>query len=430
MSAPLRIGVAGLGTVGCGTIAILEGNREVLAARCRRALVVTAVSARSRSKPRPVPMDRYRWHDDPVALAHDPEVDVVLELIGGETGAAPAVIEAALQAGKPAVTANKALLAYEGARLARLAEGAGTDLAYEAAVAGGIPIVKALRDGLAGNRTTGVVGILNGTCNYILTTMRETGRAFEDVLKEAQELGYAEAEPSLDVDGHDAAHKLALLAAIAFGIEPALDAIHVEGIRQVQAVDIAYAEELGFRIKLLGIARATERGIELRLHPCMVPVATTLAGIDGVFNAVRVESDAAGSTLYVGRGAGAAPTGSAVVADLVDLARGFRAPPFGVPAAELAPPSVASMSEHIGAYYLRLTVDDRPGVLADIAACLRDEGVSVESMIQRHRATDQPVPIVMITHETREASLSRALDRIGHLDTVREPPRMLRIETV
>ena len=430
MTDPLRLGIAGLGTVGCGTIAIVEGRREELAARAGRPVTVTAVSARARGKARAVPVDGYRWHDDPVALAHDPEVDVVLELMGGESGAAPALIEAALARGKPVITANKALLAHRGAALARQAEAKGTQLAYEAAVAGGIPIVKALRDGLAGNRAKSVVGILNGTCNYILTTMRETGRAFEDVLAEAQDLGYAEAEPSLDVDGFDAAHKLALLAAVAFGVEPAVDDIHIEGIRQVQAIDIAYAEELGYRIKLLGIARATERGIEQRLHPCMIPAAAPLAQIEGVFNAVLVEGDAVGTSLYVGRGAGAAPTGSAVIADVVDLARGFSAPAFGVPAQALRALTPVAMSAHEGAYYLRLVVDDRAGVLADVAACLRDEGVSVESMIQRHRATDQPVPIVLTTHETREAGLVKALERIAGLDAVREAPRMLRIETV
>ncbi len=431
MSGSLRIGVAGLGTVGCGAIAILEGRKELLAQRCGRPLEVTAVGARTRGKARPVPVERYPWHDDVRALAHDPAVDVVVEVIGGETGAAPELIRAALEAGKPVVTANKALLAHDGAALARLAEARGTVLAYEAAVAGGIPIVKALRDGLAGNRAASVVGILNGTCNYILSTMRATGRPFAEVLAEAQALGYAEAEPSLDVDGLDAGHKLALLAAIAFGVEPDFDAIAIEGIRHIEAVDIAYAEELGYRIKLLGIARATERGLEQRLHPCMIPADAPLARIDGVFNAVHVEGDAVGTSLYVGRGAGGAPTGSAIVADLCDLARGSKAPTFGVPADQLVAAEIAPLAAHRGAYYLRLTVDDQPGVLADVAACLRDEGVSVESMIQRHRATaDQPVPIVLTTHETEEAGLRRALARIAELACVREAPRLLRIETL
>jgi homoserine dehydrogenase len=431
MTSPLRIAIAGLGTVGCGTVAILEGQRELLAARCGRPLAITAVSARTRDKARPVPIAPYRWHDDPVELAHADDVDVVVELMGGEDGTALDLTRAALGAHKSVVTANKALLAHRGAELARLADANGVVLAYEAAVAGGIPIVKALRDGLVGNRAQSVVGILNGTCNYILTTMRTHGRDFADVLAEAQDLGYAEAEPSLDVDGFDAAHKLALLASIAFGTEPAFDRIHIEGIRHVAPIDIAFAEELGYRIKLLGIARRTAHGVEQRLHPCMIRRDTPLAEIEGVFNAVQVEGDAVGTTLNVGPGAGAAPTGSAVVADLCDLARGCRVPAFGVPAETLAPGEPAPMSAHAGAYYLRLMVDDRPGVLADVAACLRDQGVSVESMIQRHRATtDQPVPIVMTTHETTEAAFTRALATIAELACVREAPRMLRIETL
>jgi len=430
MSPPLRLAIAGLGTVGCGTIAILEGQKELLEARCGRALDVVAVSARRRDKPRAVPVDRYRWHDDPVSLARADDVDVVVELMGGEDGAALELIRSALGRGKSVVTANKALLAHAGAELARLAEAERAVLAYEGAVAGGIPIVKALRDGLAGNRAQSVVGILNGTCNFILSTMRATGRDFADVLAEAQALGYAEVEPSLDVDGFDAAHKLALLAAIAFGTEPAFDQIHIEGIRHVAPIDLAFAEELGYRIKLLGIARRTSHGIEQRLHPCMVPRETPLAQVEGVFNAVLVEGDAVGTSLYVGRGAGDAPTGSAVVADLCDLARGFAPFTFGVPATTLSPAATAAMRLHEGAYYLRLMVDDRPGVLADVAACLRDEDVSVESMIQRHRATsDHPVPIVMTTHDTTEAAFTRAVARIGDLASVREPPRMLRVET-
>jgi homoserine dehydrogenase len=430
MNAPLRIGIAGLGTVGCGTLAILQGQSELLTARAGRPLEVVAVSARSRAKARPVAVDRYRWHDDPLALAHDGEVDVVLELMGGEDGVALELTRAALAAGKAVVSANKALLAQRGGELARIAEEAGVSLAFEPAVAGGIPIVKALKEGLAANRIRRVYGILNGTSNYILSTMRATGRDFDDVLAEAQALGYAEADPSFDVDGIDAAHKLALLAAIAFGVEPAFDAVHIEGIREVAATDIAFAEELGYRIKLLGIAELTDRGLQQRLHPCMVPAATPIAQIDGVFNAVVAEGDAVGTTTFVGRGAGAEPTGSAVVADLVDLARGFRAPVFGVPTTALVRAATAPITDRRGAYYIRLTVDDQPGVLADVASCLRDQGVSVESMIQRTRATDQPVPIVLTTHDTDEAAMRAALAAIGQLAAVRETPRSLRIETL
>jgi homoserine dehydrogenase len=428
--AALRIGIAGLGTVGCGTLAILEGQRELLAARCGRPFEVVAVSARSRDKARPVPIDRYRWHDDPLDLAQADDVDVVLELMGGEDGPALALTRAALDAGKAVVSANKALLAHHGASLARLAEAKRTCLAFEPAVAGGIPIVKALREGLAGNRIRRVYGILNGTSNYILSTMRTTGRGFADVLAEAQALGYAEADPSFDVDGIDAAHKLALLAAIAFGVEPAFDRIHIEGIRHVDAIDIAFAEELGFRIKLLGVAAMTPSGLRQRLHPCMVRASVPIAQVEGVFNAVVAEGDAVGATMYVGRGAGDAPTGSAVVADLVDIARGHGTRTFGIAADALVASAAAPMATHEGAYYLRLMVDDQPGVLADVASCLRDQRVSVESMIQRHRATEQPVPIVLTTHGTNEASMMRALAAIGELGCVREPPRLLRIETL
>ncbi|TVQ30312.1 MAG: homoserine dehydrogenase [Geminicoccaceae bacterium] len=430
MNEALRIGVAGLGTVGSGTLAILQGQAELLAARAGRRLEVVAVSARSRTKPRPVPIDAYRWYDDPLQLAADPALDVVLELMGGEDGVALEVTRAALAAGKSVVSANKALLAHRGGELARLAEANGAVLAFEPAVAGGIPIVKALKEGLAGNRVRRVYGILNGTSNYILSTMRATGRDFADVLAEAQALGYAEADPSFDVDGIDAAHKLALLAAIAFGVEPAFDQVHVEGIRQVAATDIAYAEELGYRIKLLGIAEATDHGLAQRLHPCMVPATSPIGQVEGVFNAVVAEGDAVGVATFVGRGAGDAPTGSAVVADLMDLARGHRSHAFGVPSATLATARITPISERRGAYYLRLTVDDRAGVLADVATCLREQNVSVETMIQRHRATDQPVPIVLTTHEADEAAMREALRAIAALRAVREPPRALRIETL
>ncbi|MEO1092389.1 MAG: homoserine dehydrogenase [Pseudomonadota bacterium] len=425
---PLRIGLAGLGTVGCGALAILQGQAELLAERAGRRLEVVAVSARDRAKARPVPVDGYRWVEDPLALAEAADVDVVVEAIGGEEGAAHRLCQAALDSGKAVVTANKALLAHHGAALARLAETRRVDLAFEPAVAGGIPVVKALREGFVGNRVRRIQGILNGTSNYILSVMRETGRPFAEVLADAQALGYAEADPSFDVDGIDAAHKLALLAAIAFGIEPAFDQIHVEGIRHVTATDTAFAEELGYRIKLLGVAEMTAGGLQQRMHPCMVPAAAPIAQVEGVFNAIVIEGDAVGSAMLVGRGAGDGPTGSAVVADLCDLARGRIPAPFGVPASSLTVASSAPMSDHVGAYYIRMIVDDRPGVLADVASCLRDEGVSVETMIQRHRATDQPVPIVLTTHETDEAALRRALAGIGALEAVREPPRSLRIE--
>jgi homoserine dehydrogenase len=409
---------------------LLDENGALVGLRAGRELRVVAVSARNRQRERGLALERYRWYDDPLALAADPEIDLVVELIGGADGPALALCRAALQAGKPVVTANKALLAQHGAELARLAEAEGAAIGFEAAVAGGIPIVKTLREGLAGNRIRRVYGILNGTCNYILTTMRESGREFDDVLQEAQRLGYAEADPSFDIDGIDAAHKLALLSALAFGCAPVNRAVHTEGIRHVSPLDIAFASEMGYRIKLLGVARLTEHGLEQRVHPSMVRIGTPISQVEGVFNAVVAEGDQVGSTLYYGRGAGGGPTASAVVADLADLAKGARPPVFGLPEARLETLPVAPMDRHYGAYYFRLMVVDKPGVMADVAACLRDHEVSIEALIQRARNPGEPVPIVLTTHETAEAQMTGALVEIGALAAVLEPPRMIRIEAL
>jgi homoserine dehydrogenase len=430
MAEPLRIGIAGLGTVGSAVLALLRRNGGLLASRAGRSLRVVAVSARNRDRDRGVPLDGVRWYDDPQALAGDPEVEAVVELIGGADGPALALVRAALGEGKPVVTANKALLAHHGAALADFAEAHGVTIGFEAAVAGGIPIVKTLREGLAGNRIERIYGILNGTCNYILTNMRQSGRAFDEVLSEAQRLGYAEADPSFDIDGVDAAHKLALLAALAFGCRPDFDAVHTEGIRHVSPLDIAFADEMGYRIKLLGVARRTEHGLEQRVHPCMVRLGEPISEIEGVLNAVVADADQVGSTLYAGRGAGGPPTASAVVADLCDLARGVRTPVFAVPSATLARLPAAPMERHVGAYYFRLMVVDRPGVLAEVAACLRDHEVSIESLIQRARNPGEAVPIVLTTHRTTEANLIGALGTISELGTVLEPPRLIRIETL
>jgi homoserine dehydrogenase len=430
MAEPLRLGIAGLGTVGSAVLRLLAQNGNLLAERAGRELAVTAVSARDRARSRGVDLGRFRWYDDPIALVADPEVDVVVELIGGADGPALALCQAALGAGKPVVTANKALLAHHGAQLARLAEANGVTIGFEAAIAGGIPIVKTLREGLAGNRISRVYGILNGTCNYILTTMRESGRSFDDVLAEAQQLGYAEADPSFDIDGVDAAHKLALLAALAFGCAPDFDAVYIEGIRHVSPLDIAFASEMGYRIKLLGVARRTEHGLEQRVHPSMVRIGTPISQVEGVFNAVVAEGDQVDATLYSGRGAGGGPTASAVVADIADIAKGANLPMLGVPSAALQALPPAPMEHHYGAYYFRLMVVDQPGVLADVAACLRDHEVSIEALIQRARNPLEPVPIVLTTHETREAQMSGALARIAALPTVLEPPRLIRIEAL
>lgn len=426
----VRIGIAGLGTVGAGVVRLLAEQRDVLALRSGRQLSVVAVSARDSKRDRGIDLAGVTWHDNPAALARDNNVDVVVELIGGSDGVARQVVETAIAAGKHVVTANKALLAHHGTALATAAEKAGVALGYEAAVAGGIPIIKALREGLVGNRITRLYGILNGTCNYILSTMRESGRDFADVLAEAQAHGYAEADPSFDIDGVDAAHKLAILTSVAFGCPVDFKGVHVEGIRNITALDIAYAAELGYRIKLLGLARQTKHGVEQRVHPCMVPLDAPIAHVEGVFNAVVAEGDFVGKTLFQGRGAGAGPTASAVVADLVDIARGLRLPVFSVPVASLSRAGAAPMERHSGAYYVRLTVLDRPGVIAGVAAALRDEQVSMESMLQRGRSNDPgaSVPVVLTTHVTEEAAMARAVARIASLDTVVEKPCVIRVE--
>lgn len=431
MTKPLRLGIAGLGTVGGGLVRLLAAHGDRLALRTGRPIEIAAVSARDPGRDRGLGnlVAGATFYTDAVALARDPSVDVLVELIGGET-VAKAAVEAAIGLGKPVVTANKALLAHHGLDLARKAEAAGVSINFEAAVAGGIPVVKALREGLAGNQIEGVFGILNGTSNYILTGMAETGASFGDALAEAQRLGYAEADPTFDVDGIDAAHKLTLLASLAFGVAVDFAAVHVEGIRGVSALDIEFARELGFRIKLVGMAKAAEGGLDVRVHPVMVPAGTALSHVDGVFNGVVVQGDFVDQMVFEGRGAGAGPTASAVMADIVDVALGLRLPLYGVPVASLGQADVIPVTSRFGASYLRLSVVDRPGVIADIAAILRDEQVSIESLLQRGRAPGEAVPVVIVTHEVREAALAQALARIGALQSVLEPPTMIRIEEI
>jgi homoserine dehydrogenase len=430
MADALRVAIAGLGNVGAGTIEVLGKHTELIARRGGRAIEIVAVSARTRSKDRGVSLDGFEWYDDPVAMAREADADVVVELIGGERDPAKAVCEAAIAHGKHVVTANKALVAVHGNELAAAAEAAGVSLNYEAAIAGGIPIVKALREGLAGNEITQVYGILNGTCNYILTEMREKRLSFEAVLEDAQRLGYAEAEPSVDVDGIDAAHKLALLASLAFGIKVSFNDVHTEGIRHVSLQDIDYAEELGYRIKLLGSARMTEHGLEQRVYPCMVEKNAPIAHVESAYNAVVARGDFVDDTMYQGRGAGAGPTASAVVADIIDIARGFMTTTFGVPVGELRDAKASPIERHCGAYYVRLMVDDQPGVIADISAAFRDESVSIGSMLQRARSQTEAVPVVLNTHVCEEAAMRRTLDRIEALDSVVEAPTMIRIESL
>ncbi len=430
MSEALRIGIAGLGTVGAGLVALVQAQQSLLERRCGRRVDIVAVSARNRAAERGVDIAAYDWCDDPLDLARRGDIDVVVELIGGENGPALALTEAALGQGKHVVTANKAMIARHGEALARLAEAEGRALNFEAAVAGGIPIIKALREGLTGNDFARVYGILNGTCNYILTTMEESGRDFGDVLADAQALGYAEADPAFDIDGIDTAHKLAILTSVAYGCPVNFDAIHIEGIREISATDISYAAQLGYRIKLLGICSRNEHGIEQRVHPCLVPEKTPIAKVDGVFNAVVADGDFVDRTVFEGRGAGAGPTASAVVADIVDIARGIVLPTFSIPAAGLVKLPAAPMSEHRGPYYVRLNVLDQPGVIADVAAILRDEQISIETMLQQGRSPGEAVPVVLITHECQEAAMMRAVDAIEVLAVMQERPRLIRMENL
>jgi len=430
VNAPLRIAIAGLGTVGTGVIKLLDESGELIAQRGGRPIEIGAVSARNRDANRGVHIDRFKWWDDALALAEDPDTDVFVELIGGADGIALQAVMAALRSGKHVVTANKALIALHGVELARLAERHKVALRFEAAVAGGVPIIKTLREGLVANRISRIYGILNGTCNYILTNMEATGRDFHAVLSDAQAQGYAEADPAFDVGGIDTAHKLAILSSLAFGCETDFASIYIEGIENISAHDIAVVGELGYRIKLLGLASMTEHGVEQRVHPCLVPLNRPIAAVDAVTNAIVVDTDKAGRIVLEGPGAGQAPTASAVMADLVDLARGHVHPAFMVPADRLKPMSPSPMEHHVGAYYLRLTALDKAGVMAAIAEDLAEEGVSLASIIQRGAEHLETVPIILVTHECQESVMKRALARIAAHDSIVKPPRMIRIETL
>ncbi len=430
MTEPLKVAIAGLGTVGIGTVKILTEHAGQIAERCGKSIRVTAVSARDKSKDRGVDLSDYQWFDDPVAMASQADADVVVELIGGAEGVALDLSKAAFAAGRHVVTANKALVAENGTGLAEAAETAGVMLAYEAAVAGGIPIIKALREGLAANRISRVVGILNGTCNYILSTMEETGRAFDDVLKEAQELGYAEANPSFDIDGVDAAHKLAILTSLAFGTKVDFGEVYVEGIRAITSLDFRYAKELGLKIKLLGLAGQTGDEIYQRVHPCLIDQDGPLAAVDGSFNAVIAEGDFVGRSVYEGRGAGEGPTASAVVADLMDIAAGRHNYTFGVPADCLTNLKAVSVDQRQGSFYVRLKVIDQAGVVADIGAAFRDNKVSMDSVLQRDHDEDGNVYVVIVTHDVNEADLRKALGALKSNDALVEPPQVIRIEDV
>jgi homoserine dehydrogenase len=437
MVAPLKVGIAGLGTVGAEVVRLIESQSSALSARCGRGVRVAAVTARSKAKKRGLDLGGIAWAKDPLALAADPAIDCFVELIGGAGEPALSAIETALKSGKSVVTANKALIAKHGLRLAKAAETHGGALNFEAAVGGAIPVIKTLREGLAGTTIERVYGILNGTCNYILTRMEQEGLSFADCLKDAQRLGYAEADPSFDVDGHDTAQKLAILASLAFGTKVAQGAVYVEGISSIAPQDLRAASELGYRVKLLGVAMRTAKGIEQRVHPTMVPKSSSIAQVMGVTNAVTIDGAGISPITLVGPGAGGAATASAVVADIADVARGVRVNPFGRPVDRLRVTEKAPMERHEGGYYIRLMARDLPGTAATIATRLAEQKISIESIVQRHpngvdvarlAGKSTPVPVLLITYATHEDAVYRALQAVQRDKVISGRPQVIRIE--
>ncbi|MBU3029977.1 homoserine dehydrogenase [Paracoccus marinaquae] len=429
MSSPLRLGIAGLGTVGIGVVKIVQKHVDLLARRSGRDLAITAISARDRMKNRDADLSSYRWEADPMAVATADDVDVYVELIGGDDGIARDSIEAALRAGKDVVTANKALLAMHGQALAELAESLGRVIRFEAAVAGGIPVIKTMTESLAGNDVTRVMGVMNGTCNYILTRMESAGLPYEAVFEEARQLGYLEADPTLDVGGIDAGHKLAILSAIAFGTRVDFGAVEIEGIERVSIDDIRRAADLGYRIKLLGVAQMTARGLEQRMSPCLVPADSPLGQLSGGTNMVVVEGDSVGQIVLRGAGAGEGPTASAVMSDIVEIAREVRLPVFGQPAAQLtlAQPARTAVP---AAYYMRLELQDKPGALAKVATVLGDAGISIDRMRQYGHHSDSSVPVLVVTHKTTPDAIDYAIEALPRTGVLVSAPVELRIEEV
>jgi len=430
-AAPLRIGIAGLGTVGTSVVRMLADKKSELERQCGRPITTVLVSARDRTRDRGIDLSQIQWVDDPVELARSPDIEVFVELIGGDNGPAMASVKAALESGKHVVTANKALLSKHGVELAQIAEENGLLLNYEAAVAGGIPVIKTLREALAGNQVSRVFGILNGTCNYILTRMEAEGMSFQECLADAQRLGYAEADPTFDIEGHDTAHKLSILTSLAFGCQISAQDIYLEGISNITPADIKAAANLGYRIKLLGVAQRTETGIEQRVHPTMVPTSSVIAQVHGVTNAVAIETDMLGELLLSGPGAGGNATASAVIGDLADIAKsrpGFQhGPVFGRPARELAPYQRARMRSHEGGYFIRLTVHDRLGVFASIASRMAENEISLESIVQHGDAAEYKT-VIMVTHETTELAVRNAVERITNDGLLADKPQVIRIE--
>ena len=434
MADALKVGIAGLGTVGASLVKIIQTRANELAVTCGRAIEITAITARDRNRDRGFDMSGMAWFETPEKLAAEADIDVFVELMGGATGAAADSVKIALERSLHVVTANKALLAASGVELATIAEEKGALLNFEAAVAGGIPVIKALRESLTGNTVSRVYGIMNGTCNYILTKMEKEGLSFEECLKEAQRLGYAEADPAFDIEGNDTAHKLAILTTLAFGTKIAAEEIYLEGITNISIDDILAAADLGYRIKLLGVAQRTESGIEQRVHPTMVPHDSVIAQVDGVTNAVAIESDILGELLMVGPGAGGNATASAVLGDIADIAKSQpgaqRVPVLGTPAVALAPYQKARMRSHEGGYFIRLTVADRTGVFASVAARMAENNISLESIVQRPKPaqTDMSKTIILVTHATTEASIRKAVEGIKQETYLVGEPQVIRIE--
>ena len=429
MPAPLRLGIAGLGTVGAGVVKIIQTHAALLERRAGRPILISAISARSRTKNRPVDLSAYAWEDDPVALARRADIDLLVEVMGGSEGPAKDATEAAIAAGKDVVSANKALLAHHGQTLAEAAEAKGHVIRFEAAVAGGIPVIKALTEGLAGNEIRRVMGVMNGTCNYILTRMESAGLPYETVFEEARQLGYLEADPNLDVGGIDAGHKLSLLAAIAFGTRVSFDAVELEGIGRITIDDIRQAADMGYRIKLLGVAQMTGRGLEQRMSPCLVPADSPLGQLQGGTNMVVLEGDAVGQIVLRGAGAGEGPTASAILADVIDIARGTRISTFGQPAKTLAVP-ISAKATAAAPFYLRLELADKPGALAKVATVLGDEGISIDRMRQYGHADSAVAPVLVVTHKCTRDAVNHALSRLPATGVVLGDPVAIRIEAV
>jgi len=431
---PIKVGLLGIGTVGAGTFAVLKRNQEEIIRRAGRGIEIAVVADLDTARAKEITGGAVEVVSDAHLIVNRPDIDVVIELIGGY-GVARELVMQAIANGKHVVTANKALLAKHGTEIFKAAEEQGVIVAFEAAVAGGIPIIKALREGLTANRIQWVAGIINGTTNFILSEMRDKGLDFATVLKEAQRLGYAEADPTFDIEGIDAAHKASIMSAIAFGTPVQFDKAYVEGITNLQAIDIRYAEQLGYRIKLLGITRRTAQGIELRVHPTLIPKNRLIANVEGAMNAVLVQGDAVGATLYYGKGAGAEPTASAVIADLVDIARladadpVYRVPSLAYQTQSLANTPILPMSEIITSYYLRLRVADQPGVLADITRILADASISIDAMLQKEPDEGETqTDIILLTHQTQEKNINAAIAAIEALNTVDGKVTRLRLE--